>query len=141
MQARLSIERRSIEEILDASLLSEPCNMEMMLKMRELGLRCVVKMPKDRPTMTQVWQELETLYSVDNFTNKQPLRSSRRTIGKFPRSTEQGQHRSLDQDYSQSFVSIDGVGFQKFRVEMDSISFQSTSLRCFEINSASIDVD
>ena len=59
MQARLSIERGSIEEILDTSLLSEPCNMEMMLKMGELGLRCVMKLPKDRPTMTQVWQELE----------------------------------------------------------------------------------
>ncbi|XWS45600.1 hypothetical protein CRYUN_Cryun15aG0150400 [Craigia yunnanensis] len=139
---RPSIERGSIEEILDTSLLSEPCNMEMMLKMGELGLRCVVKMPKDRPTMTEVWQELEdTLYSVDNFMNKQPLRSSRRTIGKFARPTEQGHRRSLDQDYSQSFVSIDGVGFQKFRVEMDSVSFLSTSLRCFEINSNSVDVD
>ncbi|KAK6288240.1 hypothetical protein POUND7_014419 [Theobroma cacao] len=141
--ARPSIERGSIEEILDASLLSEPCNMEMMLKMGELGLRCVVKMPKDRPTMTQVFQELEdTLYSVDNSINKQPWRSSRRTIfGMFSRPTEQGHRRSLDQDYSQSFVSIDGVGFQKFRVEMDSVSLQSTSLRCFEINSVSVDVD
>ncbi|XP_021300674.1 probable serine/threonine-protein kinase PBL7 [Herrania umbratica] len=141
--ARPCIERGSIEEILDASLLSEPCNMEMMLKMGELGLRCVVKMPKDRPTMTQVFQELEdTLYSVDSSINKQPWRSSRRTIfGKFSRPTEQEHRRSLDQDYSQSFVSIDGVGLQKFRVEMDSVSFQSTSLRCFEINSVSVDVD
>ncbi|XWS33907.1 hypothetical protein CRYUN_Cryun22dG0123300 [Craigia yunnanensis] len=140
--SRPSIERGSIEEILDTSLLSEPCNMEMMLKMGELGLRCVVKMPKDRPTMTEVWQELEdALYSVVNFMNKQPLRSSRRIIGKFTRSAEQGHRRSLDQDYSQSFVSIDGVGFQKFHVEMDSVSFQSISLRCFEINSNSDDVD
>ena len=59
--------------------------------------KMVVKIPKDRPTMTEVWQGLEdTLYSVDNFMNKQPLRSSRKTIGKFPRSTEQGHRRSLD---------------------------------------------
>ncbi|XP_022741818.1 probable serine/threonine-protein kinase PBL9 [Durio zibethinus] len=142
--ARPSIERGSIDEILDTSLLSEPdCNMEIMLKMGELGLRCVVKMPKDRPTMTQVWQELEdTFYSVDNFMNKQPSRGSRRTIGKFPPLSEQGHRRSLDQDYSQSFVSVDGVGFQKFLVEMDSVSLQSTSLRCFEINTInSVDVD
>ncbi|OMO55761.1 hypothetical protein CCACVL1_27028 [Corchorus capsularis] len=139
--ARPSIEKGTIEEIIDASLLSEPCNMEMMLKMGELGLRCVVKKPKDRPTMTQVWQELEdALYSADNF-NKRPSRASRRTIGKFPRPTEQGHRKSLDPDYSQSFVSIDGVGYQKFRVEMDSISFQSTSLRCFEVNSAGLIVD
>ncbi|XVF62233.1 hypothetical protein PTKIN_Ptkin08bG0201000 [Pterospermum kingtungense] len=106
--------------------------------MGELGLRCVVKTPKDGPTMTQISQEIEhTFQSVDNNMNKQlSSRSSRRVIGKFPRATEQGHCRSLDQDYSQSFVSIDGVVFQKFRVEMDSI----TSLRCFEINSASVDV-
>ncbi|GLT74148.1 hypothetical protein SLA2020_459620 [Shorea laevis] len=51
--ARPSIERGNIEEILDANLLSEPCNTKMMLKMGQLGLRCVVKNPKDRPTMTQ----------------------------------------------------------------------------------------
>ncbi|XVE87485.1 hypothetical protein DITRI_Ditri18aG0121200 [Diplodiscus trichospermus] len=138
--ARPSIERGCIEEIIDASLLSEPCSMEMMLKMGELGLRCVVKTPKDRPTMTQVWQEIEdALFSVDNFMNIHP--SSRRTTSKFHRSTEQGHRRSSDLDYSPSFVSIDGVGFQKFRVEMDSVSFLSTSLRCFEMNSVSVDVD
>ncbi|XP_022751503.1 uncharacterized protein LOC111300127 [Durio zibethinus] len=134
MQARPSIKRGSIEEILDTNLLYEPCNMQMMVRMGKHGLRCVVKMPKDRPTMTEVWQELEdTLYSVGNFLNRQPLRSSRRTNDKFPR-------RSLDQDYCQSF-SLDDVGFQKFRVEMDSVSFQSISLRCFEINSNIVDVD
>ncbi|GMI68226.1 hypothetical protein HRI_000491900 [Hibiscus trionum] len=140
--ARPSIERGNIEEILDTTLLSGPCNMEMMLTMGELGLRCVAKTPKDRPTMTRVWQELEnTLHSVGNLINKQPLRSSKpTTTAMFPRLTEHG-HRSFDQDYSQSFVSIDGVGFQKFHVELDSISSQSTSLRCFELDSASIDVD
>ncbi|KAL4375914.1 hypothetical protein GQ457_02G013450 [Hibiscus cannabinus] len=141
--ARPSIERGNIEEILDTTLLSGPCNMDMMLTMGELGLRCVAKMPKDRPTMTQVWQELENmLYSAGNLINKQTLRSSKPTTNPtFPRPTEQRHHRSFDQDYSQSFVSIDGVGFQRFHVELDSISSQSTSLRCFELDSASIDVD
>ncbi|XP_017604805.1 probable serine/threonine-protein kinase PBL25 [Gossypium arboreum] len=115
-------------------LLSKPCNMEMMLKMGELGLRCVAKTPKDRPTMTQVWQELENTF------NEHPSLSSKTTTTtKFPQSTEQG--ISFEQDCSQSFVSIDGVGFQKFHIELDSISSQSNSLRCFEINSASIDID
>ncbi|KAE8715913.1 hypothetical protein F3Y22_tig00110159pilonHSYRG00193 [Hibiscus syriacus] len=137
---RPSIERGHIEEILETILLSRPCNMDMMLTMGELGLRRVAKMPKDRPTMTQVWQELEnTLYSLDNLIDKQPLRRSKpTTTPMFPRPTEQGHHRSFDQDYSQSFVSIDGVGFQKFHVELDSIS--SKSLRCFEFDSASIDM-
>ncbi|KAH1113310.1 hypothetical protein J1N35_006688 [Gossypium stocksii] len=132
--ARPSIERGNIEEILDTTLLSKPCNMEMMLKMGELGLRCVAKTPKDRPTMTQVWQELENTF------NEHPSLSSKTTTTtKFPRSTEQG--ISFEQDCSQSFVSIDGVGFQKFHIELDSISSQSNSLRCFEINSASIGID
>ncbi|KAG4153667.1 hypothetical protein ERO13_D03G005800v2 [Gossypium hirsutum] len=132
--ARPSIERGNIEEILDTTLLSKPCNMEMMLKMGELGLRCVAKTPKDRPTMTQVWQELENTF------NEHPSLSSKtRTTTKFPQSTEQG--ISFEQDCSQSFVSIDGVGFQKFHIELDSISSQSNSLRCFEINSASIGID
>ncbi|KAB2094849.1 hypothetical protein ERO13_A02G174000v2 [Gossypium hirsutum] len=132
--ARPSIERGNIEEILDTTLLSKPCNMEMMLKMGELGLRCVAKTPKDRPTMTQVWQELENTF------NEHPSLSSKTTTTtKFPQSNEQG--ISFEQDCSQSFVSIDGVGFQKFHIELDSISSQSNSLRCFEINSASIDID
>ncbi|KAL1143872.1 hypothetical protein V6Z11_A11G190300 [Gossypium hirsutum] len=124
--ARPSIEKSSIEEILDISLLSQAqaCNMEMMLKMGELGLRCVEKMPKNRPTMARVWQELEdTLHLVDNSTHKQPWRSSGRATSKFAPPTERVHHRSLDKDFSQSFVSIDGVGFQN-----------SSSLRCFELN-------
>ncbi|TXG59856.1 hypothetical protein EZV62_014429 [Acer yangbiense] len=132
--SRPSIESGNIEEILDTNLLTKPCNMEVMLKMGQLGLRCVVKTPKDRPTMTQVWQQLEEAVSeADNFIG----RSSQ---------IERGTRRSsvLDRDYSsQSFVSIDGVGFQRFRIEMDSSqSFQSSSLRRFEIDSIiSIDVD
>lgn len=124
MQARPSLERGKVEDILDVSLLSEPCNMKMMLKMGQLGLRCVVNTPKLRPTMTQVWQELqEDLYLAENFIHKQPSWDSR---------------KSVDYEYSQSsFVSINGVGFQRFHVEMESPSFRSTVLRCLENNSIS----
>lgn len=147
MQARPSIESGNIQEILDASLLSEPCNTEIMLKMANLGLRCVVKTPKQRPTMKQVWQELEdALYAADNFIHKRDFtsRDSRRSIAGSRQSIDQqGSHRSMDNynDYSQSFVSVDGVGFQRFRIEMDSQSFQTTSFRYFETPSLSIEVD
>lgn len=94
--------------------------MDVMLKMGQLGLRCAVKNPKNRPTMTQVWQELE-----------QALKSA---DGRFMQSTEQN-------EYSQSFVSIDGIGFQRFRVDMDSLSFASASLRCLDASSISIDTE
>ncbi|KAK6924535.1 Serine-threonine/tyrosine-protein kinase, catalytic domain [Dillenia turbinata] len=133
--ARPSIERGNVDEILDVNLLSEPCNMEMMLKMAKLGLRCAVKVPKQRPTMTQVWKELEeALYESDNFINNQPSRGSRRSI-------VNAHCRSVDYDTSQSSMSIDGIGLQRFHVEMDSLSFQSTSLRCLETCSVSIDID
>lgn len=145
MKARPSIESGNIEQILDAHLLTAPCNKEIMVKMGELGLRCVVKSPKDRPTMTQVWQELEeVLYSVDNFDHKRSLmskESQRSSIGRSRGSMEQGARRSIDNDHSQSFVSTDGVRFQRFRIDMDSQSFQSSSLRKFEIDSISFDSD
>ncbi|CAI8608977.1 unnamed protein product [Vicia faba] len=126
--ARPSIEKGSIEEIMDANLFceSEPCNMKVMLKMGQLGMRCVAQEPKHRPTMTQVCKELEqALYTDDNFRNKDS-----ETLG------------SVEQyDFSHSFVSIDGVGFEKFHVDMDSFSFKSTNLRCLENNSISIDID
>lgn len=129
------MERGRVEEILDANLLSEPCNMEMMLKMGQLGLKCVVKTPKHRPTMTQVCQELEeALFLAENFINKHHPSDSRRSTGASRRA-------SVDCDCSQSFVSINGIGFQRFHVEMDSLSFQSTSLRCLEDNSISIEID
>lgn len=135
MQARPSLERGRVEEILDANLLSATCNMEMMLKMGQLGLKCVVKIPKQRPTMSQVWQELEAaLYSAENFINKHPSWDSRR-------SNAASRRASVDCDCSQSFVSINGIGFQRFHIEMDSMSFQSTSLRCLENNSISIEID
>lgn len=143
MQATPSLEQGSVVDVLDANLLSQPCNMEMMLKMGQLGLRCVKEVPKQRPTMTQVWRELEeALYSVENFINKQPPRGpGRSSSGASSRSIDQGPHASMDHDFSQSIVSVNGVGFQRFHVDMDSLSFQSASLRCLEDNSLSVDFD
>lgn len=121
LQARASLEQGIVEDILDENLLRQECNKEMMLKMGQLGLRCVVKVPRQRPTMTQVWQELEeALHSTEAFIHKQPSR---------------GPRKSVEHDDSQSFVSIDGVKLQRFHVEMEGLSFQSTSMRCLEVNS------
>ncbi|KAF5191682.1 kinase-like domain, Concanavalin A-like lectin/glucanase domain protein [Thalictrum thalictroides] len=129
--ARPSLELGKVADIIDVNLLSEPCNLELMLKMGQLALRCAVKVPKNRPTMTQVLQELEeSFYLTDGFINKQPSKSSRPSWGSSRRSTS-----------DQSFVSVDGIGLQRFHVEMDSLSFQSSSMRCFENNSISIDID
>ncbi|KAL5122545.1 Receptor-like protein kinase THESEUS 1 [Glycine soja] len=144
--ARPSLEKCSVEEIIDANLLcqSEPCNMEVMLKMGQLGLRCVVEEPKHRPTMSQVCQELEqALYSAnDSFNNKKSSKGFLTPIGSSQQSTKSETRRSVESyDCSQSFVSIDSVGLQKFHVDMDSFSFKSTDLRCLENNSISIDMD
>ncbi|CAJ1942287.1 unnamed protein product [Sphenostylis stenocarpa] len=144
--AKPSIEKGSVEEIIDANLLcqSKPCNMAVMLKMGQLGLRCVVEEPKHRPTMTQVCQELEqALHSADSFnSNKQSLKEFSTPIGSSQQSTKSETRGSVESyDCSQSFVSIDGVGFQKFHVDMDSFSFKSTDLRCLENNSISIKMD
>lgn len=130
MQARPSIERDNVEEIMDANLLcqSEPCNMKVMLKMGQLAIRCVAQEPKQRPTMTQVCRELEqTLYKADSFDKKKLSKGT----------SESEEHYN----FSQSFVSIDGVGLQKFHIDMDSYSFHSTNLRCLENNSISIDIE
>ncbi|XP_011022259.1 PREDICTED: probable serine/threonine-protein kinase NAK isoform X2 [Populus euphratica] len=138
--ARPSLESGRVEEILDANLLTDSCDMEMMLKMGELGLRCVVKNPKDRPTMTRVWQELEeALYLADNFVDEEPSKDYWRSSSSSRRSRDRGPRRSYEN--SQSFVSIDGVGFQRFHVEMDSILFHSTSMKCLEAASVNIDID
>ncbi|XAR73732.1 Non-specific serine/threonine protein kinase [Bertholletia excelsa] len=140
--ARPSLERGMVEEILDVNLLLEPCSMGLMLKMGRLGLRCVVKDPKLRPTMTQVWQELEAaLYSADPFIYRQSSKGFKVPISKFCQLANREIRRSVDEECSQSFVSIDGVKLQRFHVEIDSLSFQSTSLRCLESNSVSIDID
>nr|KYP63327.1 Receptor-like protein kinase THESEUS 1 [Cajanus cajan] len=143
--ARPSLEKGSVEGIMDANLLcqSEACNMEVMLKMGQLALRCVVEEPKQRPTMTQVCQELEqALYSADSFNNKQSSKEFFTPTGSSQPSTNSESQGSVDlYDCSQSFVSINGVGFQKFHVDIDSLSFKSTDLRCLENNSISIDMD
>ncbi|TKY58316.1 Receptor protein kinase THESEUS 1 [Spatholobus suberectus] len=143
--ARPSLEKGCVEEIMDANLLcqSEPCNMKVLLKMGQLALRCVVEEPNHRPTMTQVCQELEqTLRSADSFNNKQSSKGFLGPIGSSQQSANSETRGSVESyDCSQSFVSIDGVGFQKFHVDMDSFSFKSTDLRCLENNSISIDMD
>ncbi|KAK7360261.1 hypothetical protein VNO77_02244 [Canavalia gladiata] len=104
----------------------------------QLGLRCVVEEPKHRPTMTQVCQELEqTLYIAYSFNKKQSSKGFLRSIGSSQQLMDSEEHN----DCSQSFVSLDGVGFQKFHIEMESFSFKSTDLRCLENNSISIDID
>ncbi|XP_073227015.1 receptor-like cytoplasmic kinase 176 isoform X2 [Cicer arietinum] len=126
--ARPSIEKGNIDEIMDANLFcqSEPCNMKVMLKMGQLAIKCIAQEPKHRPTMTQVCKELEQAhYSDDSFSNKEP--ETRGSVERY--------------DCSQSFVSLDGVGLEKFHVDMDSFSFKSTNLRCLENNSFSIDID
>lgn len=124
MQARSSIEKGNIGDILDTNLLVQGCNMEMMLKMAEIALRCVVKVPKERPTMTQLVLELEAALKV----------ADEESLGHPPHDPEAdnewksgGIHRS-----SHSIMSIDGIGLERFHVDMDSVSFQSVSLRCFE---------
>ncbi|KAL8246866.1 hypothetical protein R6Q59_008082 [Mikania micrantha] len=135
--AKPHLERGNVAEILDANLMLEPCNMDIMLQMGRLGLRCVVKEPKKRPTMTQVYKELETaLLSTSSFVHHQlppgPLQAS--TYGRSP----DPQRRVMDHDSS---VSLDGIGLQRFRVDMDSLSFQSVSMRCLESDSLVFHVD
>ncbi|KAG5623268.1 hypothetical protein H5410_008486 [Solanum commersonii] len=137
--ARPSLERGSIDEIIDANLLMEECNMEMMLKMGQLGLKCVVKVPKERPTMTQVWQELETaFFSAENIIDKQPSNGSFKLSN---RSLVRGSHRMKQLDYSQSSVSIDGIRLQKFYMDIDGLSFGSAKLRCLDTYSISFEDD
>lgn len=137
LKARPSIKTGNVGEILDANLISEPCNMEMMLKMAELGLKCVMERPKQRPTMTDVWQQLElALTSALSFINMQTA-----PAGSFRRPSGQSQLDLFDR--SQSSVSMDSVQLQRFKVEMevdDSVQ-SSASLRRFDMQSVSLDVD
>ncbi|KAL3525225.1 hypothetical protein ACH5RR_013597 [Cinchona calisaya] len=131
--ARSSLERGRVHEIIDSNLLLEECNIEIMLKMGQLGLKCVVDMPKERPTMTQVRQELETaLHSVQIFIPKQHSLNSPELSRFRSGSAVYGSCRSIDNGYSQRSISIDGIGLQRFHVDMDSHSFRSSSLKCFE---------
>lgn len=134
LQARPSLEAGRVEEVLDANLLAEPCDMEVMLKMGQLGLQCTSQHPKHRPTMTKVWLELEeALHVADNFINKRKLPRQK--------STDLWFGRSMEFEYSQSLVSIEGIKLEKFHVEMDGFAFKSVSLKCLEINSLCIDID
>ncbi|KAK6126926.1 hypothetical protein DH2020_039327 [Rehmannia glutinosa] len=144
--ARPSIEEGNIADIVDTNLLLQGCNMEIMLKMGQIALRCVVKVPKERPSMTQVWEELEkALNSVDDLlVPKHPLEedSPRLIRSNTNQSTSRKIHRSSAtyHDYSHSIVSVDGIGLERFHVDVDSLSFQSASLRCLE-TSISVDED
>ena len=111
-QARPSLERGIVEDIIDANLLLEACNMEMMLRMGQLALRCVVKKPKNRPTMSQVAQELE-----------EALKSCIVPVHR----------KSNDQEESVSF-SINGVGLEGFHMEEDDFSIQSVAMRCLDVS-------
>lgn len=131
-----------MEEILDANLIMdmEGCNMEIMLKMGQIGLRCVVGEPKKRPTMTQVWQELEAaLQSVDKtFLPRQPSLNSHT----FLKGSSFSQTGYKDDNWSLNYVHSHGSinsELQKFYIDMDSLSFRSSSLRCLETDSVSFD--
>ncbi|KAK1261835.1 Receptor-like protein kinase THESEUS 1 [Acorus gramineus] len=113
--ARQSLERGAVEDIVDANLLTEACNMEMMLKMGQLGLRCVVKTPRARPKMTQIVRELE-----------EGLRSTTHE-----RCFLWGMHGTSTDEY----VSVEGVGLQRFPVDADGLSLHSASMRCLDPDS------
>ena len=104
------MEGGTVEDIIDANLLLEACNMEMMLRMGRLALRCVVEKPKNRPTMSQVAQELKALKSCTF-----PVR-----------------RKSTGQEESMSF-SINGVGLEGFHMEEDDFSIQSVAMRCLDV--------
>ncbi|KAK1320116.1 putative LRR receptor-like serine/threonine-protein kinase [Acorus calamus] len=115
IKARPSLERGAVQDIVDANLQTEACNMEMMLKMGQLGLRCVVKTPRARPKMTQVVRELE-----------EALRSTTHD-----RCFSWGTHGTSTDEY----VSVEGVGLQRFRVDAEGLSLHSASMRCLDPDS------
>lgn len=133
-----------MEEILDANLIMdmEDCNMGIMLKMGQIGLRCVVGEPKKRPTMTQVWEELEAaLQSVDNtFLPRQSSLNSQTFLKGTSFSFSQTSYKdNLSLNYIHSSHGSISSDLQKFYIDMDSLSFRSSSLRCLETDSVSID--
>lgn len=137
-----------MEEILDANLIMddmEDCNMGIMLKMGQIGLRCVVGEPKKRPTMTQVWEELEAaLQSVDNtfFLPRQSSLNSQTFLKGMSFSFSFSQTSYEDNsslNYIHSSHGSISSDLQKFYIDMDSLSFRSSSLRCLETDSVSID--
>ncbi|KAK4346962.1 hypothetical protein RND71_033301 [Anisodus tanguticus] len=140
--ARPSLERGVIDEIIDANLLMGECNMEMMLKMGQLGLKCVVKVPKEWPTMIQVWQELEAaLFSAENIIYKQPSNGSLKLARLSSRSIERENLQSKQLIILKVQLSIDGIRLQKFYMNIDGISFGSAKLWCLDACSISFEDD
>ncbi|XP_057863420.1 putative serine/threonine-protein kinase [Cryptomeria japonica] len=118
--ARPSLEQGNLENILDSSLLRQTYNRDMMLFMGQLGLRCVERSPKDRPTMRQICEELEFhLYS-------QILEPSRSLVNR------QGENSINENEDS---ISLENIGLQKFEVEMENVSFDGTNMRSLECHS------
>ncbi|KAG9442798.1 hypothetical protein H6P81_018652 [Aristolochia fimbriata] len=129
--ARPSVEQGKIGDILDANLLMQPCNMEMMLKMGRLGLRCTEKVPRRRPTMAQICQELEEALrsSTDGFVQRRQLHPTT-------------YFRPENDNESETFVSTDGVRLQRFYVEMEGMPpLEDPSMKAFEISGVSLDME
>lgn len=124
------MEMGSVQEIIDANLLLEDCNMKMMLKMGQLALRCVAKRPKSRPTMSQIAWELEEALRSCTVTAVSKQLRNQKSIAK-------------DDSISRSF-SINGIGLERFDVDEDDISIRSVSMRCLDVSgidaSHSVDV-
>ncbi|XP_020094940.1 receptor-like protein kinase THESEUS 1 [Ananas comosus] len=116
--ARPSLQKGTVEEILDANLLLdlEPCNMEMMLKIGQLGLKCVAKEPRDRPTMSQVVRELE---------EGMQLSASWRLVG-------EGEWQSC---------SFNAVCLERYHLDIDELLIHSPRMRCLDVNSYSVDIE
>ncbi|CAN0918871.1 Receptor-like protein kinase THESEUS 1 [Linum grandiflorum] len=177
--SRASLERGDVEEILDANLMVQSCNMDMMLKMGQLGLRCVEKTPKNRPTMCQVWQELqEALFETTRVAPGGSFTTSNQSISQVCQELQEASFETSNQSISQvcqevqedsfettriaqresltasnqateekltgssrSIVSLNGVGFERFSIDMDCRSSEeATSLRFFEDTSIDIDL-
>ncbi|CAN1757657.1 Probable receptor-like protein kinase At5g59700 [Linum perenne] len=153
--SRASLERGDVEEILDANLMGQPCNTDMMLKMGQLGLRCVVKNPKDRPTMSRVWQELqEALFettrvapggslTMSNQSTSQEWQDQQEASSGATRVARRGSLTTSEGKLTEScgsIASVNEVGFERFSVNMDSSFDENTSLRFFEDTSIDIDL-
>ncbi|KAG0462217.1 hypothetical protein HPP92_020693 [Vanilla planifolia] len=95
--AKPSVEKGFLEDIVDPSLLLEACDMKVMLKIAQLGLRCTTWEPNERPTMRQVVRELE-----------ESLRHAMRKL-------DDGEHELES-------ISIEGVTLQRFYVGSFDIS-------------------
>ncbi|KAK8965657.1 hypothetical protein KSP40_PGU016348 [Platanthera guangdongensis] len=108
--AEPSVASGRVEEIIDERLQFEVCNMKVMLKMAQLGIRCTAPDPKNRPTMSQVVKELEEALQ---------------------KATKSAQLSHLE---SRS-ISIDSVHLQRFYVEsLQDLSFNSASMRCLDVD-------